>query len=417
VKRTKSVQIISVAKIFPILLLAGSCATPDAPKSNLVNAPTVWNTPTQVSSLQPSSNGAMTRANVHGTGVYVTNGIRELIGLQWTFDSRDKRSITTPVIHESTVYFGGREGRLYAVDVATGTEKWSRKLTDSTNTSAPAVAGDTVYIGAREQFCAIDTDTGLVRWIFQPEKGSSDSPFDDPIVEDGIVYFGGWNYFHALDIETGREKWKAELSGIARSVPSVYDGTVYIGTFEPNIELSAYLHAFDSKTGQERWKFKAEGGGIGGAVAVTQGVVYVSTRDDGLLALNAKSGQQIWQYKIGSGLTTAPAVAYGTVYITNQATLYAIDAQSGKEKWRFQASGDSYSDPVIADGIVYFASNEANLGVLFGGQPTGNLHAVDAHTGQGLWNYSVQGSISRAPAVSDGTVYFGTEVGTLYALR
>ncbi len=119
---------------------------------------------------------------------------------------------------------------------------------------------------------------------------------------------------------------------------------------------------------------------------------------------------------MGSGSTNAPAVAYGTVYVTNQGTLYAVDAQSGKEKWRMQAGGDFYTEPVIADGIVYFGSTTENLMVLFGGRTTGYLHAVDAHSGQDLWKFSTE-SISRAPAVSDGIVYFGTEGGTLYAIK
>jgi outer membrane protein assembly factor BamB len=318
-------------------------------------------------------------------------------------------------VRDPIVYFG-HGGLVHAIDTSTGTQKWNREL-DNIATSAPAVAGDTVYVGGWEELYAMKADTGGVRWIFRPERGSDDSYYEDPVVEDGTVYFGGWSYFYALDIETGRELWKVKLSGVTRSVPTVYDGIVYIGTFQPSLELSADLHAFDSKSGQELWKLKATGGGIGGAVAVTGGVVYVCSSDDGLLALDAKSGQEKWRYDPGSLLITSPAVAYGTVYITDQGSLFALDAQTGKEKWKLQADGTLNTDPVIADGIVYFATTTENLGMLFGGQPTGNLHAVDAHSGQGLWKYDVTGAISRAPTVSEGTVYFGTDDGTLYAVK
>ncbi len=71
-------------------------------------------------------------------------------------------------------------------------------------------------------------------------------------------------------------------------------------------------------------------------------------------------------------MTGAPAVAYGTVYIIDLGTLYAVDALTGKEKWRLQGHGLN-SDPIIADGIIYFARTEDNLGILFGGKPTGYL--------------------------------------------
>ena len=110
-------------------------------------------------------------------------------------------------------------------------------------------------------------------------------------------------------------------------------------------------------------------------------------------------------------------MAYSTVYITKQGTLYAVDAQTGHEKCRLQASGDISSDPVIADGIIYFGNTMANLGVLSGVQLTGNIYAVDVHSGQELWKFSVAGNTSTAPAVSDATVYFGSEEGHFYAIR
>jgi outer membrane protein assembly factor BamB len=185
---------------------------------------------------------------------------------------------------------------LYAVDAGTGKETWNYKV-DNGSTSAPAVAGDTVYVGGWEELYALSADTGVLKWIFHPESGSDDRYFFDQIIDDGTVYFGSWSHVYALNSKTGQEKWKLKLDGVTRSVPTVYDGTVYVSTFSPDISEAAYLYALDSKTGQEKWNLKATGGGIGGAVAVTDGVVYVSTSDDGLLALDAavakKSGATI----------------------------------------------------------------------------------------------------------------------------
>lgn len=357
----------------------------------------------------------MVRANVQGTGIYATNGVRQLIGLRWRFKPADSGSITTPIVSGSTAYFGLR-GTLYAVDTASGTEKWNRQL-DNQSTSAPAVASDTVYVGGWEELYAISTDTGGVRWSFQPAKGSDDSYYLDPVVSGGTVYFTGWKSLYAVDSETGREKWKVALRGVTITVPTVYSGTIYVGTYTPDRRETTYLYALGGNTGQEKWKRQATGGGIGGAVAATNGVLYVGTLNDGLLALDAGTGQEKWRYNPGTGIATAPAVAYGIVYVTNRGTLYALDAQTGKEKWRLQAGGDLPTDPVIAEGIVYFGSSTVNVGVLFGGKPSGDLHAVDAQSGQELWKYTVEGSISRTPSVADGTIYFGTDEGTLYAVK
>ena len=75
-----------------------------------------------------------------------------------------------------------------------------------------------------------------------------------------------------------------------------------------------------------------------------------------------------------------------------------------------------FSDPIIADGIVYFGSFEGYSGPLFFGDTSGGLHAVDAQSGQKLWDFSAPG-ILRVPAVADGTVYFGSDKGILYAVK
>jgi len=386
--------------------------------SGLATIPTALSTPTQVSAPQPNSNGYMERANVQGTGVYITKGVRQLTGLKWQFKANETGPIPSAVIQGSVVYFVADDGRLHAVDAGTGTENWDFKAEFSYN-SAPAIAGNLIFVGAWEAFYALDHDTGQVKWTFRPESGSKDGYYESPTVNDGIVYFGGWHEFYAIDSKTGREKWKLKLSGIITSVPVVYDGTVYIGTYTPDGREDTYLYAIDSKTGREKWKVSAIGGTTGSA-AVVDGLVYVGTWNNGLLALEASTGKERWGFNPGSGLLPSPAVAYDTVYVAggDGGSLYAIDSKTGQEKWKLQESAGLYSDPVIADGIVYFMTTEVGLGAIIGvGQATGYIHAVDAQSGQEQWKFSVPGITSRAPAIADGVVYFGSDDGTFYAVK
>ena len=185
------------------------------------------------------------------------------------------------------------------------------------------------------------------------------------------------------------------------------DGTVYVGG-ENN------FYALDSKTGQEKWKVNVPDGGLVGSVAIADGAVYMSTYKD-VRALDAKSGQEKWRYTTGLVVPGAPAVAYGMVYVTDQGTLHAIGAQTGNEKWQLGGNAGLSSNPVIADGAVYLATAHS-AGALFSGDANGDLVAVDAQSGQKLWDYSVPG-ILRVPVVADGRIYFGSDTGTFYAVR
>lgn len=401
--------------LLAVALIASSCSAPIGSSSEPAITPTGWDTP--VSAPQPNSNQAMARANVHGTGVYTTRGVRQLTDLKWKFKPVGYGVNTIPVIQGSIAYFGGGDGRLYAVDAETGVEKWNRRL-DTISTSAPAIADHTVYVGAWEELYALSTDTGEVRWKFEPERGSDDSYYADPVVYGGTIYFGGRHNLYALDSHNGKEKWKLKLSGVTASVPTVYDGMLYIGSYSPDGRVDTYLYALDSQTGQEIWKRKVRGDGIRGAIAVADGVLYVGTTDDGLLALDATNGQEKWRYYPGSGVTTGPAVAYDLVYITDRGRLYAVDAQTGKEKWAHEGGGILYSDPVIAEGVVYYTTSEPGSDSSMADvKPKGYLHAVDAQSGHELWKFNVAGITSRAPAVADGIVFFGSEEDYLYAVK
>ena len=50
----------------------------------------------------------------------------------------------------------------------------------------------------------------------------------------------------------------------------------------------------------------------------------------------------------------------------------------------------------VANGVVYVASM------------SGHMYALNAATGATLWSFKAPGSVNAAPAVVDGTLYWGT---------
>ena len=76
-------------------------------------------------------------------------------------------------------------------------------------------------------------------------------------------------------------------------------------------------------------------------------------------------------------------------------------------------------------GRGYFASAMGALTyyneLIFAGAVSGEMLAMDAHTGKILWTYNAKGSVVGAPAIVNDTVYWGTgyhmghEGNTVYA--
>ena len=73
-------------------------------------------------------------------------------------------------------------------------------------------------------------------------------------------------------------------------------------------------------------------------------------------------------------------------------------------KWKFQTGGPVLSSPAISAGTVYFGSADHTF------------YALDERTGVLRWKFATHGRISSSPAVADQRVYFGSYDGRFYAL-
>ena len=70
------------------------------------------------------------------------------------------------------------------------------------------------------------------------------------------------------------------------------------------------------------WNYTT-GGAVVSSPAVVDGVIYVSSTDGNIYALNAANGIKIWSYAVGVGLSS-PAVVGGVVYVGGGNNIYAL---------------------------------------------------------------------------------------------
>ena len=76
----------------------------------------------------------------------------------------------------------------------------------------------------------------------------------------------------------------------------------------------------------------------------------------------------------------------------------------GTLKWTFATGGPIHSSPAVSGGTVYFGSRDYNI------------YALDAATGDKLWSYKTDSWVESSPVVVGGVLYCGSNDGNLYAL-
>jgi len=123
----------------------------------------------------------------------------------------------------------------------------------------------------------------------------------------------------------------------------------------------------------------------------------------------ANNGTLLWTFDIDQSTTPSGAVidSNGVIYVSDIVKgLYAINP-NGSLKWRSDFD-DGPGNPALSP----------DAKTLYIDCWDGDLYALDAATGQIKWNYSTESHIDCAPSVwSDGTIYFVSGDGKLYALN
>jgi outer membrane protein assembly factor BamB len=337
---------------------------------------------------------------------------------------------SSPAVSEGTVYFGSYDGYFYALDLA-GKLKWKfqtggerryaakhlhgaepagETMPDPFDLflSSPAVVNGVVYFGSGDgNVYALDAATGTQKWRFQ----TGDVVHSSPAVVDGIVYAGSWDtYFYAIDASSGKEKWSFRTGddpkihnqiGI-QSSPLVANGTVYFGCRDSN------LYALDARTGEKRWIFNNKGSWVIGSPVVKDGRLYFTTSDSGLFhAVDAANGNEIYSLSLLWPLFSSGAIAGNTLYIgSEEGKLFAIDLEAQHLTWSFQTDGSK--------------SNGATFT-----KPDGKPNYDAAFTGDGFYDEMVigvnkmlsVGMVLSSPVVVEDTVYFGSTDGNVYAVK
>ena len=274
---------------------------------------------------------------------------------------------------------------------------WTFTAAPSTNGSAiessPSEVNGVVYVGSDNgNLYALNAATGAQRWSF---NAGNLSLVSSPAVVNGVVYVDGASDVYALNAATGAQIWSFATGGEGSS-PTVANGVVYVGSADGNV------YALNAATGAKLWSFTT-GGQVVSSPAVVHGVVYIGSFDGNVYALSAASGLELWSFATGNLIDCSPAVADGIVYIASGGdNLYALNALAGLEVWSFAAPSIIGQSLALANGVLY-----AGLGR--------NATALDAATGTVLWAFNTGGTIPSGPAVVNGTAYFTSQDDNVYA--
>ncbi|HEY2857648.1 MAG TPA: PQQ-binding-like beta-propeller repeat protein, partial [Terracidiphilus sp.] len=163
------------------------------------------------------------------------------------------------------------------------------------------------------------------------------------------------------NVNTLRVAWTWTLSpGANEATPLVHDGVMFLHSPGDKIE------ALDAATGDLLWQYArilppGVNAGNKRAISIYGNKVYMGTSDVHVVALDVKTGRVVWDQPLaeerGFGLSGGPLVAKGKVMIGTSGRvggknyIVALDAETGNLAWRFntiaqpgEPGGDTWND-------------------------------------------------------------------------
>jgi outer membrane protein assembly factor BamB len=130
---------------------------------------------------------------------------------------------------------------LFALDAATGAQKW--KMTALAGTgggpSAVAVAGDIVYLAdARGGLAALGARDGRLRWRHQFSGKGFHSASLIPVVSGGTAFCFDNDTLFALDAATGAVRWQAGDLDTTYERPVLAAGAVHLASLSAIVSFT-----------------------------------------------------------------------------------------------------------------------------------------------------------------------------------
>ena len=286
----------------------------------------------------------------------------------------------------------------------------------------PLIEDDRVYIhfGAHGTAC-LKTD-GSVVWKTQELKHNHrHGPGGSPVIYQNLLILNcdgsDLQFVVALDKNTGKEVWKKKREHIGEdrisgksSVPMAYT-TPLLTEINGKIQLLSSgadsIVSYDPLTGDELWWFRYDGYSNVPRPVVGKGHVFISSgydrpeffavRVDG--TGDVTESHLAWNLKKAAPLNPSPLLLGDELYlVSDNGIATCLDAVSGEQHWQERIGGNFSASPTFADGRIYFLDEEGKTTVVAPGKKF-----------EVLASNQLEGRTLASPAMVDSSIFLRTD--------
>jgi outer membrane protein assembly factor BamB len=354
---------------------------------------------------------------------------------------RKERKWTEPIVVNGVLYAGatssvylnqyGHPSRswinVYALDPNDGKQIWDYQATAFNSITNLAVANGKVYFGAEtgwdnSSLNALNILDGNLIW-----STPCDIFYSTPVTENGKVFINSGHSMLALDGGNGKLLWNYTTDKVIVSSPAVANGIVYVSSYDNT------LYALNALDGSKIWSIKNDKGLSG--FTVVNDVVYAASGDGKIYAFKAATGNKLWSQNVApaefqwvnSTHCSTPIYYSGALYFTGWSEESLEDARVGirgvcfshfkSYVYALNIGNHNKIWNFTSDSFGFDNFAAVSEGVVFTATNQ-RLIGFNAQNGALIWNYT-NGDLwpNENPTITKGSLYVGFSDGQLYAIR
>ena len=402
-------------------------------------------------SQQIANPGVFHTMTVNGSSLYIgtvngtTHSFNRTTGaLQWRYEAQDYSIYQAAFDGLGNVFTSNFDGGVYAIDQKSGAELWRFRIPEYFKVDTEPIASDGfVYFGGRNGVLyALSETTGKVQWSFEGAPldtthvlGPSVQHFGRFSVDDKNIYLNSANTdtIYALDKKTGKEIWRFAKYGFVFQKPAIFPdsvsienksgvyylldktsgsvlysqkmlvtgivrGNAYIYTIAPDHSVESV----NTANGKSQWIFKRNGFQPTQLKEVVPSRLIMMGKNNApesiatrIIVVDTATGKELWTQVIEEPLINSIASDLNNVYIIGQEIQCAYTIQ-GQKIW---CSHEHQNEGVVIPGqdCVYFVSDD---------REHTDISCMNPQTGSRKWTYKLPTTRPSVMETYKGDLYF-----------
>jgi len=372
--------------------------------SDATNLPLTWSETENIKWKVPVAGLGWSSPAIKGDQIWITSAVDD--GKTLHAIALDRA--TGKSLHDVTIFELAEPGPVHAKN--------------SHASPTPLIEGDRVYVhyGAHGTAC-LKTD-GTIVWKTQDLKHDHrHGPGGSPVIFEDLLILNcdgsDIQFVVALDKNTGAIRWKKKREHIGEdrltgksNVPMSYT-TPLLAEINGTIQLLSSgadsIVSYNPRNGEEYWWFRYDGYSNVPRPVVGKGLVFISSGYDRpeFYAVKVDGTGDVteshlgWNMKKAAPLNPSPLLVGDELYLVDDDGIATcLDAVTGTQHWQRRIGGNFSASPTLADGKIYLLDEDGKTTVL----APGKKYEV-------LATNTLEGRTLATPAMVDHSVFLRTD--------